>query len=307
MTVVARTPAHDRIACMSCPSDICSSADLAAELNESVHTISDLIYSVPALRDKTQIVGGRRIVPRTLLPDIRLALAARREGRKMITHPLSAWTGNPTEGEFTPRHLALATEYMRKHVGCTWDQAAQFARANHGKEPGSNEPLTAAQAAAVMHALADRPSLTLDNAIHFVRRAGTDTERGIGGGNSEPDAKLINAYPPPIYETRATPTTSGQREADARRDAARQDRLRRAWEELSAATREMGIDPERASRLMQFLNVSGGDDWKHALDALDATSEMSREQMDRALKLMRDEPKTTWSQAFNKIMGRYPD
>jgi hypothetical protein len=291
-----------------CSSGICSSADLAAELGESVQTIANLIYQTPGLREQTAIVGGRRVVPRTLIPAIEAALIARR-GKKMIKAPLSTWTGSPVEGEFTPRHLALATQYMREHVGCSFEAAAEFAREQFGKEPGASEPLTAAQAAAVMHRLAARPDTTLDHAIHFARRAGTDTERGLQGGNPDhpkPELDKDGLKEGVIYG-RETMRTSEEREREAREFEARQTKLRKAWENLVETSREIGFDPPRASEAMKFLNIPGGKEWEECLKALDNDDEMSREEMSEALNIMRHSPRMSWAEAFHRVKGRYPD
>jgi hypothetical protein len=293
-----------------CASGICSAGQLADELGVSPQAISNIVHQTPSLRDATEIVGGKRVIHRRLIPQIRAALAAREQKKMSAKHPLSTWTGAAVDDEFDGRHLALAMQFMRQNVGCSFEQAAEFARANYGREPGSNEPLTLHEAGAVMKHLNDHPGHSLQDAIFFARQASSDTEYGIQrqGRNPDPQHKLDKDGLPEsvVYTSYKTPMTSEQREQHAKESASKQERLRRAWEKLKEASTELSaVDPEKASRMMKFLDIPGSD-WQGALDALKDDDTMTKEEMDKALDLIKNKPRMPWNEAYFAVKGKYP-
>lgn len=58
--------------------DLMGTAAAAALLGERAPLVAQLLCVDERLREQTMLIGGRRLMPRSLLPEVRAALQARR-------------------------------------------------------------------------------------------------------------------------------------------------------------------------------------------------------------------------------------
>jgi hypothetical protein len=127
---------------------------------------------------------------------------------------------------------------------------------------------------------------------------------GVTPQRVNPNVPAQPAYVPPLFGRESIPT-SAEREAEARGDAAREDRLRRAWELFSKETQAMHVDPHTAARAMEY-QAQHQCSWPEALRAVGET-EFTEQDLADVQKLMKNEPNLKWNQAYYRVKGRYPD
>jgi hypothetical protein len=133
--------------------------------------IRQAIAASPRLRAGMVRMGQTELLPRSLLPELKAALAAHRAKDMAATQlaPLCYWTGGPLGDEFDVRHLALATQYTLEHPAASFEQAKEYARLHWGQEKGASTLLTSKQAARTIQLMRECPSRSLETAIAMAR------------------------------------------------------------------------------------------------------------------------------------------
>jgi hypothetical protein len=188
-----------------------------------------------------------------------------------------------------------ATLFQRDHPRADWDQAMTFARDEGTRQAAASGAMTREHAEAVINFMEHNPGGSIQNAVvRTLSAAGSDFPNAnptpANTGLSSVDVKPVSANHRPLLDGSGI-STSEERFAAAKKSAAKEDALRKLWEQISARSREIGSGPRVLTRMLEYFASHQEDGWQQAIEAVEDDETFSR-----AAEIMRENPNLRWEE-----------